>query len=493
MEIDAAHELVYRPGRAEPISELKGRRRLIELLLLLAFHGRRAPGIGITEGDIARAAAGHLAPKLARRYLRELHEVGLVAQVGDRQWTLALVAQEQVVVVPVDINNALALVQRAIAGNPRRKPAPTPQERREASLARAELALVRGDPSEALATLSELGGKEVTFIQNLLRKLPKKVREEFMTRAVGTRGIACMNRGETKAALYFLRHAQARACKWRGGEEWLIRLTATEAAVHRMNAALDGAGADRHVKACLATFERAQNLADSSTTLPATSRSHLRRWLYAEGTTALAMQAAREFELGGPATTTIEKAKRWLGTAFDELGRLPVDPAAEASTYLMQMRFPILQGHLGRDRSYAMAESDARSASLAASHKLAPEWIRGWVPRYDADLAYVATRSGQNARVRSSLVQSWTMNRGFGFQQLLVLARFVAWSIDPKDLLDATQLRNVLRAWHLTLLGKRMEDCPTCALTHDSLRRIRCVLKFDPRTSRDPIALGVWR
>lgn len=498
MEIDAAHELVYRPGRAEPTGELKGRTRLIEILLLLACDGAKAVRTGMTEHDVARGAAGVLAPKLARRYLHELQALRLVGRTDCGGWTLALDDGELVTGVPTSIEHALALVQRTIAGDPRRRsPAPQAYERREAAVARAELALARGEPGDAIAALADLGTKEATFIQGVLRKLPKRVQDEFMTRAVGLRGVACMNRGETDEALRCLRYAQSRASVWKGGEEWLIRLTATEAAVHRMNAALDPDNVDHHIKACVTAFERGQQIVDGTTALPAALKSELRRWLYAEGTTALAMQAAREVEQDGAASRPIAKARRWLGKAFDELERLPADPAAEASTYLMQMRFAVLEGHVRDDRFIVSAERDVSTAASVAEHPLAPAWVRGWVPRYDADFAYFATRSGDDASVRESLLDAWNANRGFGFQQLLVLARFAAWSIDPADVLNeiaSERVRDTVMAWHLTLCGRRMEECATCASTSDLLRRIRCVLKLDVQhASRDPLALGVWR
>ncbi|MCZ7682482.1 MAG: hypothetical protein M5U28_28285 [Sandaracinaceae bacterium] len=109
----------------------------------------------------------------------------------------------------------------------------------------------------------------------------------------------------------------------------------------------------------------------------------------------------------------------------------------------MQMRFAVLEGHRRTDTPLDRAERDVRTAASVAEHPIAPTWVRGWVPRYEADFAYFATRNPEDASLREALASAWNANLGFGFQQVLLLARFAAWSIDPADLLNEIAVERV--------------------------------------------------
>lgn len=497
MEIDAARGRVYWRGRSEPVAELGGRTRSIELLLLLA---REAAGdrAGLTERELARAASGVLDPKAARRYLHELRQLGLVSRDEGAKWNVVIGAGERISALPTSVEHALGLVQRVLGGTKRRTRRAQLHDQRDATVARAELSLARGEPAAAIAVLNTLGEPGKTFIRALLPKLPKSVQDEFMTRAVGLRGIACMNRGETDAALHFLGRAQERALRWKGGLEWLIRLTATEAAAHRMNAALDPDNVDRHVAKCLAAFRRGQSAVDRATALPEETRRELRRWLYAEGTSGLALQATRALAEGTLIKPVSHLADRWLGTAEEELGHLGPDPAALATTHLMRMRFSVLTAAPLGDTGIVTAESSIRAAVEAAERPLTPMWVHGWIPRYDADFAYFATRQRGDKRVLELLATAWKANRGFGFQQLLIIARLASWIVEPDALEledhEMTRMEETLRTWHMRLRKRPMSHCPTCTQSFDLLRRARCVLRLESiRDARDPLGLGVWR
>ncbi|MCZ7682483.1 MAG: hypothetical protein M5U28_28290 [Sandaracinaceae bacterium] len=164
MEIDAAHELVYRTGSSEPVAELKGRTRLIELLLLLAREAL-AHRAGLTEQAIVRAAAGVLGPKLARRYLHELRKLGLAKRDEAARWSIVLGAHERVSVTPTSVEHALGLVQRVLGGTKRRTRRAQLHDQRDAAVARAELSLARGEPADAIAVLDTLGETGKTFIR----------------------------------------------------------------------------------------------------------------------------------------------------------------------------------------------------------------------------------------------------------------------------------------------------------------------------------------
>ena len=160
-----------------------------------------------------------------------------------------------------------------------------------------------------------------------------------------------------------------------------------------------------------------------------------------------------------------------------------LDSAAEAEKLLLSTR--ILLGTPCSRSIQRAADAVERAAKLAAT---CPPWVQGWVPRYEADLMMAAHPQQEWATAAPLLERAWYLNKSYGFQRRLVLARLADMGdhLSLEEVLQPEMLRSLTQVVAQAHPGRHARSilaCPQCrsAQLH---QRIRHALDIDPGASQ---------
>jgi len=297
--------------------------------------------------------------------------------------------------------------------------------------------LRRGDPARCARVIRERGLDPGALLP---RVTPSK-RDGLRGALAMLHADLAMQRGEWARTIGILRrvlpHLQEHAPR------------EVSAAYGVLGAALRMAGG-RALEQSLAAFDAGL---DATSFLPEDQRTSVGRWLLASRSTPSAI-------LG-----RWDEARRDVAAAKEML--VDADATAVVETLLLETRALLGGGHVTRATG-SLAEARGRVAE-------ALPWVRGWFPRYEADV--LSAHGGERlddgfaeACIRA-LETAWERNAGFGFQRRLILARIAAGSIEWDARLAPPVMRSIVLevgALHRDRVGLRLEDCPRCR--EDGLR-----------------------
>jgi hypothetical protein len=189
-----------------------------------------------------------------------------------------------------------------------------------------------------------------------------------------------------------------------------------------------------------------------------------------------------------------------LAKAESFLGRFSDDGTNATTTMLLRGRIELANGN------WQAASHLIDGVKIAIRAQGAPQWVRGWVRRYSADIVWTSGAGIED--LRSALRLAWTANDGFEFQQLQLLARFALWNVEPvspkldglnsKDQSILRQTSRLATLWHARIHGMPPSKCRRCReeerIGVGLLRRIRCTLGLgEPLGRREHVGLGIWR
>lgn len=473
---DLGHALVYLDRRVA----LRGaeEKRPYELTLLLALAAGPL--------DLLRARlALHGAPVLrkVREWARVLAERGLAVWSG--RDALSLPPGAVVSHAPTELARAGERLRLELAVDGRLRATRTGADALRARLAAIEGMLLRQDHAGVLRAVHGHADDE-SFLTALARGITPGARPRLLVVAHTLAGMAAMNTADLGAAESHLGQAAAIAASLDRAAYWRARVAVTRSAVARMRAAFDPARAVEHLRAGLGHWREMETMLDADE-LPEDVRRALVAWR-AEMATPVTLLA----DLGVSDPLGLREVRGTIDHAR-ELGESPfADPSVGPTADLMELRVTLT----ARQERAALGALDSFERKVAAPGT--PAWIRGWVPRYAADLAFHGGCSPEG--LWGPIEHAWRTNAALRFQQLLVLARVAAWGLptgfrppDPRaETVDA--MLRLAADVHVERHGVAIERCFRCKTTGDVRaalgRRITCALGLTPT---GPLALGVWR
>lgn len=310
------------------------------------------------------------------------------------------------------LGERLSTIDRALARQGRRT-ARTSRADMLGHLERAEHRLRVWDIEGARELLASSG----LTLHELLARVPPRERAPVRARFMVLHATTFMNAGDPARAI-------AAFSRWRRSLDELpavdaIRLLITMCAAHRMMPGGAGAALDALV--------HAERILDHNGMWDAPGRS-LRRWLYTTRASPLTLLGAHD-----GAARSLAQAREQIE---DPTG---ADRDAVAEIGLYEVRTLLARG----EREAASLKLD-EIRPWAASGSL---WLRGWLPRYEADVMAGApparVKVGEHTvEVIAACLRAWHLCSGFGFQRDLVLARIAAVRPARDDVERALQ-----RAW----------------------------------------------
>ncbi len=261
-----------------------------------------------------------------------------------------------------------------------------------------------------------------------------------------------------------------------GPTDVLIRVLATEAATHRIAAAIVSAtnptAAKSHLEQAESKFAEAMNALRNCTDLPGEVMDERYRWIYASSTTPLILR------------NELRSASQNLNEAERLAARVRSDGAEFGETWLLRARQLIA----GSDITGARTKVNEVNAYVEA--RATPHWLQAWLPIYQANIAFALREPRE--QVREYLLAAWRAPTQAPFQRLRILARFASWDIEPgRDAIeDRGQIVRFLWKWHPRLTGVPSRSCVTCQNPPTGwqlLSRIQCTMRIGRGDS-----LGLW-
>lgn len=467
--------------------------RIFEVLTALArAHGDGRP---LSLAALSKRLVDTPVPKQIRRWLQPLEQQQLVVFDGDGAVSLVVDPGESVLPSPSAMKEALLRLQKRICDDDGLRKAMRLQF--ESVIANADVEIARSHTSEALAQLAS-GPRRGNFLTQLEQRTSTASRPLLALAAHTIAGKASMVTADVPAALAHVRRAERWALDAKGASatDWRIQLAAVHAAAQRMRAALYPTEAEEALHASEAAFRQGIDLAFHGVDLPADLRRLRLRWLTAEATTPMGIRA----DLAGDGVRAADREAivSNLRGADDLLGLGISDASEVPATGLLWVREAALRG-AGDDASARLQE-----VKVAAASPGCPIWVKGWIPRYEADV-YLAINPTDRTAIRQVLLDGWRLNEGLTFQRLMVLARFGLLGLEPieghelsADLANVRrEMMGMLGRWHSELRGRPPSKCARCRDYDGSpgrgfVRRIQCTLGVD--SARAGVAqIGVWR
>lgn len=474
--------------------------RRYELALLLAECALRGEAPDLVA--LRKELVGLPHPDQVRKHLRALASLDFVRPISREVWIFAG-DTDALGVNASELARARTRFRAGLATDERlglSETARTKAVREE--FFEIERAFEREELGEVLRRIEARTG-EGTYLTALLRAVTARHRPLARFLAHALAGVAAMNVARLDAAEHHLDAAEADATDPRVRRlagPLVVRVAATRTALLRMRAAMVESPREQRalLDQALVAWEVASNRAhDEGLALSPEERQDALRWCATEGTTPLALLAelARK---EGAADVEVERhlAEAYASNARGQelLGayRAPVD--AVLSTDLLAARIALLQGEVSE------AERILESAEELATRPSTPRWLRGWLPRYLADLAFTEGRSPDV--VGHHLAEAWALNGVHAFQRLLLVARVGAFDLGPESIDDlgvSEAMERAIKLAHVERRGLGVDECPRCRVRDPSAakralaRRARCAVGMDAPAARGAVGLGVWR
>jgi len=475
LEFDVGEEACLRGGKR--VWTGSDGRRGLELLVLLALAHEE--GRAQTDAELARGTAGPLPPAQARRILRVAEARGLVVGNEDGRWQLVLAEGVPLRPAPAVLRAWLTRLQLRLVRDGRHAVESMPEAR--VVLAEALQGMIAGNAYEAMHTLTRYrnGSSGLSWIE---RSSSGEERVKLTVEALALATELSMQLGEIAEAEQFLRRATRWAERLKEPDVWLTRLCQHEGSAFRMEAALHPGRSREALSRSVRAFARAGDIVARSRIFSDEERRARSRWAFAEGTTSSLL-------LGD-----VSLSKEWIGKAEAELGKFASDGSEGPSTTLKRIRIELTAGDV------AAARRSLDEVAREFRDHTAPLWVRGWFPRYEADLAKI--EGAPQPVLRDILRRAWELNQGLGFYRLHILARFALWGVEPTERGDVEntfgrEVSVLTSRWHARLRGTPPSRCLVCreadpARGRSILPRIRCAFTIPGRGLDGPAGLGVW-
>lgn len=399
---------------------------------------------------------------------------------------LALPVGATVSHAPVELGRALERLRAMLAVDGRLSASSGKADALRARLADLEGLLLRQDHTAVMRIVQSSAGEE-SFLTALARGISERERPKMLLLAHTVAGMAAMNIADLATAEHHLVRAGEIARVVSGATYWQTRILATRASVARMRAALDGDRAAEHLLAALEHWRQMDTLREQAQDLPEDLQGALIAWR-AELATPITLLA----DVGASREADLRVARESIDSARVMSEGPIADPSVGPTADLMDLRVAISEG---RDRAALDGfEAFERRASAPGT----PPWLKGWGPRYAADLAF--REHADTDTLWRHLAAAWRANTTLRFQRLLILARVAAWAVpsaflppDPRvDVVD--EMLGLTDEVHAERRGHPCEACSRCQTRGSPRvalgRRVRCALGI---VESGPLRLGAWR